>query len=120
MDKCKGASEPQRRRLVSHLKIPVLAGLTLLAINWLGLLITSGVVSKPLLVLLLFLEGGAGLLAGVGVSLSATPSVSRLGQMLLGTAPWSRESEKHAERIGWKWMIAASLLIGVGFVLSIV
>jgi hypothetical protein len=107
------------KRLVGYLKTPLLAGLTILAINCVGMLIASGVVSKPLLVLLLFLEGGAGLLAAVGVSLSATPSISRLGQVLLGTAPWSKESERHAERVGWKWMIAASLLIGAGFVISV-
>jgi len=109
----------QRERLLSFLKIPILGGLAILVINCIGLLITSGGVSKPLLVLLLFLEGGAGLLVGVGVSASATPSISRLGQVLLGTAPWSRDYEKHAERIGWKWMIASSLLIGAGFVISI-
>ncbi len=109
----------RREKLLSFLKLPLLAGLTILAINLVGLLITFGVVSKPLLVLLLFLEGGVGLLVGVGVSVTATPSISRLGQVLLGTAPWSRDYEKHAERIGWKWMIAASLLIGAGFVISI-
>jgi hypothetical protein len=79
----------------------------------------SGAVSKSPLVLLFFLEGGAGLLAGAGVSLSATPSVSRVGHMLFGTAPWSRDSEKHAERVGWKWMLASSFLIVIGFGLSI-
>jgi hypothetical protein len=106
--------------LISYLKTPLLVGLAILAINCVGLLIVSGVVRKPLLVVLLFLEGGAGLLTGVGISLSATPSISRIGQMVIGTAPWSRESEKHAERIGWKWMIGASLLIGAGFIVSIV
>ncbi len=101
------------------MRTPLLAVIVIFAIDYLGLLIVYGFVSKNLLVLLLFLEGGAGLLAGVGVSLSSTPSVSRLGETLFGTAPWSRDSEKYAERIGWKWMIAASFLIGIGFVLSV-
>ena len=109
----------QGERLLGFLKIPIIGGLAILMINCLGLLITFSVVSKPLLVLLLFLEGGAGLLVGVGVSVSATPSISRLGQMFLGTAPWSKESEKHAERVGSKWIVAASLLTGAGFVISI-
>ena len=106
-------------RLLSYLKTPLLADVTILVIDYVGLLIISGVVSMRLLVLLLFLEGGVGLLAGVGVSLSGTPSVSKLGETLFGTAPWSRDSERHAERVGWKWMIAASFLIGAGFVLAV-
>lgn len=70
------------------------------------------------LVLLLFLEGGVGLLAGAGIALSSTPSVSKYGEMMFGTAVWSRDMEKNAEHIAGKWIIASSLIVLVGFAVS--
>ena len=45
--------------------------------------------SRPYLTLLLFLEGGLGLVLGVVVSLSSTPCVAKLAEMFLWTFPWS-------------------------------
>jgi hypothetical protein len=75
---------------------------------------TLGVSWRPTLVLVLLLEGGLGLLAGSGISLSSTPSVSKVGEAVLGTAPWSRESERNAERVGLKWILGSCLLIAIG------
>jgi hypothetical protein len=71
-----------------------------------------------LLALILLLEGGLGLIAGIGIVLSATPTISRIGQELFDTAAWSRESEKHAEKTGWKWLLTAIILVLVGFIVS--
>jgi hypothetical protein len=70
------------------------------------------------LTLLLFFEGGIGLIAGTAIALSSTPSISKVGELTIGTAAWSRESEKHAEKIGWKWVFAASLLVIIGLIIG--
>lgn len=72
-----------------------------------------------MLALILLLEGALGLIAGVGIALSATPAISKIGHELFDTASWSKESEKHAEKTGWKWLVTATILILVGFVVSI-
>jgi hypothetical protein len=77
-----------------------------------------GSVSKTTLVLLLFLEGSIGLIAGSAIALSSTPSISKTGEIMFGRAPWSREGERNAERVAGKWMIASTLLILSGFALS--
>ncbi len=102
-----------------YLAKPLLAALILASLDSTGLLITQGSIDQSILVLLLFLEAGAGLLVGVGISLSSTPTVSKIGHTVLGTAEWSRESERHAEGVGWKWMIASGFLFLLGIVLSV-
>lgn len=71
------------------------------------------------MVLVLLLEGGLGLLAGTGIALSSTPSVSKVGETMLGTARWSKESEKHGEKVGLRWMLGSCVLITIGFGLSL-
>src|SRR5215467_3641636 len=104
----RGRSIKIRARLLSignYLSQPVIAALTLATVDWLGLFLFRGTVDVSTLVLLLFLEAGVGLMAGVGISLSSTPSVSKIGETVLGTAPWPLRSERHAERVGLKRMI---------------
>jgi len=107
------------QRARKYVERPILAASSLTASDSLGLFIGLGSIPKSTLVLILFLEGGLGLILGVGIALSATPSAAKLGETLLGTAPWCRDSEKHAERIGWRWVMASSFLILIGFGLSI-
>jgi len=38
-----------------------------------------------------------GLLAGAGIALSSTPSISKTGETIFNTASWSRESRKCRE-----------------------
>lgn len=105
--------------LIVFLGRPVLAASLLAAGDSLGLFLALGSIPESTLILILFLEGGFGLILGVGIALSATPSAAKLGETLLGTAPWSRDSEKNAERVGRKWLMASSFLILIGFSLSI-
>jgi len=105
--------------VLKYVERPVLAASFLTVSDSLGLFFGLGSIPKSILVLVLFLEGGLGLLVGVGIALSATPSVAKLGETLFGTAPWSRDVEKYAERIGWTWLVASSLLILIGFGLSL-
>ncbi len=111
-----------RLRLVStgkYLSRPVVAALLVAFIDFFGLFLFRGFVDVSTLVLLLFLEAGGELLAGVGISLSSTPSISKVGQAVLGTAPWSRNAEKHAERVGLKWMVTSVFLFLIGILLSV-
>ncbi len=102
-----------------YLARPFLAALLVALGDSLVLLLALMSIPISTLVLLLFLEGGVGLMVGVGISLSSTPTVSRVGETLFGTSSWSREAEKHAERVGWKWMTGSVLLIAIGFALSV-
>jgi hypothetical protein len=79
---------------------------------------TRGAAWKSTLSLVLLLEGGIGLLAGTGIALSSSPSVSKVGETFLGTAAWSREAEKNAERVGLRWILCSSLLVLIGFGVS--
>jgi hypothetical protein len=87
-------------------------------LNPIFLQLVSGSLSKTTLVLVLLLEGGAGLIVGSAIALSSTPSISKAGEIVFERAPWSREGERNAERVAGKWMIASALLILAGFVLS--
>lgn len=80
--------------------------------------ILTSTIARPMFTLILFFEGGLGLLAGVGISLSSTPSMARLGEELFRTSPWSRESQRHAETVGLKWMLASGFLVVLGFAAS--
>lgn len=106
-------------RFLAFVKVPLTSAI---AVTGTDILIVSALLGggwKPTLILVLLFEGGIGLLAGTGVALSATPSVSKVGETMLGTAPWSRESEKHGERVGLKCMLGALVLIAIGFGLSL-
>src|SRR2546428_10588633 len=107
-------------QMLSYMTRPVLAALIIPLADTLALQIGFGFISRNTLTLALLLEGGIGLLSGVGIALSSTPSISRIGHATIGTAAWSRDAEKNAERVGLKWMTAASLLVLLGFALSIV
>ena len=107
------------RRILSYLKKPAIAAVVLALADAAVLLTVLGVPGIRTLVLVLLLEGGLGLLAGTGIVLSSTPSISRVGETVLGTAPWSREAERNAERVGLMWILCASFLITIGFALSI-
>ena len=108
------------RDRVSYLRSPLLASLLIASGDALGLLFSMGRASRSTLVLVLFLEGGVGLLLGVMISLSSTPSASRVGETLFRTSSWSREAERHAEKVGLKWMLASSFLVLIGFLASFV
>ena len=105
--------------ILSYIKKPALAAIMITLVDTLALLIGFGFISRNTLILVLLLEGGIGLISGVGIALSSTPSISKIGQVTIGTAAWSREAEKNAERVGLKWIVTASLLVLVGFALSI-
>jgi hypothetical protein len=105
-------------RALRFLEKPLLAAVTVTVFDYVALLVTGRSVPGDILSLMLFLEGGLGLILGVGISLSSTPSVSKAGETLFGTAPWSRDAEKHAEKVGWKWMLGSTFLIIIGFMAS--
>lgn len=114
------SSDGGPRRVLKFLKQPLFAATIVSGIDAIVLVALLEGDWKTALVLVLLLEGGVGLLAGSGIALSSTPSVSKVGETMLGTAPWSREAEKHGERVGLKWMVGASVLIAVGFGLSVI
>jgi len=113
-------SKKKIAQMLSYMTKPVLAALTIPIVDTLALQIGFGFISRNTLTLVLLLEGGIGLLSGVGIALSSTPSISRMGTATIGTTAWSRDAEKHAERVGLKWMVTASLVVLVGFALSVV
>ena len=106
--------------ILNYLRKPALAAAIVSLVDSLGLMISFGFVSRDTLVLLLLLEGGIGLMSGVGIALSSTPSISKIGHATIGTAEWSREAEKNAERVGLKWIVTGSFLVIIGFALSVV
>ncbi len=106
--------------ILRYMKKPALAAIIIPLVDTLALLIGFGFISRNTLTLVLLLEGGLGLISGVGIALSSTPAISKIGHTAIGTADWSKEGEKNAERVGLKWIVAASLLVIIGFALSIV
>jgi hypothetical protein len=116
----RSAFQNRSRKVVGYLEKPVLAAALLTIADCLGLLLGTGSIRNSTLVLVLFSEGGLGLLAGVGIALSATPSVAKVGETFFQAAPWSREGEKHAEKAAWRWMAASGFLILIGFAVSLV
>ena len=107
------------RRLWNYLIRPALAAGAITIVDGLILLFIAAAAWRQTLVLALWLEGGLGLLAGAGIALSSTPSISKTGEMIFNTAPWSRGSEKNAERVGLKWILGSSLLVLIGLAVSI-
>src|SRR6267143_397178 len=112
-------SRKKSSRLLRYMTKPIFAAVTISLVDTLFLQFGFGFISRNTLTLVLLLEGGIGLLSGVGIALSSTPSISRLGHVRFGTAAWSRDAEKNAERVGLKWMVTASLVVLLGFALSI-
>jgi len=106
------------RQLRNYLIRPAIAAGAITCVDTLILLFLAETTWSQTLVLTLWLEGGLGLLAGAGIALSSTPSISKAGEMILNTAPWSRESEKNAERVGLKWILGSSLLVLIGLAIS--
>jgi hypothetical protein len=106
------------RRILDYLKTPVIGASIVSVLDSVVKLLFFGSGSKTTLVLVLFLEGSIGLIAGSAIALSSTPSISKTGEIMLGRASWSREGERNAERVAGKWMIASTLLILAGFALS--
>jgi hypothetical protein len=109
-----------RRRILSYLKTPVIGASIVALMDLLGLQLLSGSTLKTTLVLVMFLEGAVGLIAGSAIALSSTPSISKSGEIMFGTAPWSREGERNAERVAGKWFIASTFMILTGFALSVI
>ena len=103
-----------------YLVVPFMAAMFVTSSDALGFLLVLRTIPPTAFVLVIFLEGGLGLITGVAISLSSTPSASAVGEKLFGTAPWSREAERHAERVGWRLLIASTLLILLGFAVSVV
>ena len=103
----------------NYLIRPAIAAGAIACVDGLILFFISGPTWRQTLVLALWLEGGLGLLAGAGIALSSTPSISKTGEMIFNTAPWSKESEKNAERVGLKWILGSSLLFLIGLAVSI-
>jgi hypothetical protein len=101
-----------------YIGIPLILGLVITLIDSLGVFLVLRRLPAETLALVLFLEGGAGLIVGVAISLSSTPSVSTFSERLLRTSPWSRDAERYAERVGWRWLIASTFLIVIGFLAS--
>lgn len=107
------------RRLWNYLVRPAIAAGAITCVDGLILFFISMATWRQTLMLALWLEGGLGLLAGAGIALSSTPSISKAGEMIFNTAPWSRESEKNAERVGLKWIMGSSLLVLIGLAISV-
>ena len=114
------AYEERPRRVLKFLKQPLFAAAMIAGVDAIISFAFLGGAWKPTFVLILLLEGGLGLLAGTGIALSSTPSVSKVGETMLGTASWSREAEKHSGRVGLKWMLGSCVLIAAGFGLSVI
>ncbi len=106
------------KRLLIYLKAPLIATCIITLLDPIAIRSVFGSTSKNDLILVLLLEGGVGLIASTAIALSSTPSISKVGEMTVGTAPWSRDGEKNAERVASKWVVASTLLILIGFVLS--
>jgi hypothetical protein len=113
-------STRKTRRILAYLKRPVMATFTVILLDLIGILLITRTLPRTTLALVILLEGSTGLLAGAGIVLSSTPSISKIGEITIGSASWSREGERHAERIAGKWIIASSLMILIGFALSMI
>lgn len=107
------------RRLLGFLKAPIISICLVSLVDPLILLLLIGTISRTTLILIIFLEGSVGLIASGVIALSATPSISKAGEMFLGRTSWSREGEKNAEKVALKWAVASSLLALIGFLLAI-
>lgn len=88
-------------------------------LNPLAVQLVYGVLSSDKLVLVFLFEGGIGLVTSTAIALSSTPSISKAGELSFGRAPWSKESERNAERVAAKWIIGSTVLILTGFVVSV-
>ena len=70
------------RRVLAYLKIPVIGALVVSLLDSAVLEPVFGSAFKTTLVLVLFLEGRIGLIAGSAIALSSTPSISKTGEIM--------------------------------------
>src|SRR5947209_20502439 len=89
-------SEKKTSQILSYLTKPILAAVIIPLVDTVVLQVGYGFISRNTLTLVLLLQGGIGLLSGVGIALSSTPSISRIGHATIETAAWSRDAEKNA------------------------
>jgi hypothetical protein len=101
-----------------YLAVTFLYAIMMALLDSIGLLLATGSVPRPTLTLLLFLEGGLGLIISVAIALSSGPSAARLGETLFGTSPWSLGAQKHAEKASLRWMLVSACIIAIGFIVS--
>ena len=104
--------------VLRRLQKPLLAASTIALGDSLALLIVLRHVSEDTLTLILFFQGGLGLVVGVGVALSSSPFAAAVSERLFRTDPWSLKAQQHAERVGQRWLLASAFLILIGFVVS--
>lgn len=83
-----------------------------------GLIVATHSTPRPTLTLLLFLEGGLGLIISVAIALSSGPSAAKVGETLFGTSPWSPGAQKYAEKASLRWMLASAYIITIGIMVS--
>src|SRR5205807_7551409 len=95
------------RLALKYLKKPFLAASAVALVDSFALSLILRRVPSGYLALTLFFQGGLGLIIGVGISLSSTPSVSNVIESLFGTSPWSRDAEQSSAGVGWNWWMAS-------------
>ena len=105
-------------QVASYLAVTFAFAAAVVLLDVAGLLLTTRSTPKSTLTLLLFLEGGLGLIISVVIALSSGPSVAKAGETLFGTSPWSQGAQKHAEKTSLRWMLASAYIIIIGFVVS--
>lgn len=71
-------------RLARYPAITFLYTAVLTVLDVTVLFLATGAVQRPTLTLLLFFEGGLGLIISVAVALSSGPSIAKLGETLFG------------------------------------
>ena len=112
--------ESKTKEAITLLVKSLTYSLVFLALTALILFLWIRSVPRDTFALVTFLEGGIGFIAGVGISLSNSPSISKTSELLFKTSPWSREAERHAEKIGLKWITTSIFLVLIGAIVSVV
>jgi hypothetical protein len=103
---------------LEYFRKPFLAAFIIALGDSFALLLVLKQIPVDTLTLVLFFQGGLGLIVGVGVSLSSAPSIAAVSEKLFGTDPWSKKAERHAEKVGQRWLLASAFLILIGFIVS--
>lgn len=104
--------------LVRYFAVTLVPAAAVVLLDVAGLLAVTHSIPKLTLSLLLFLEGGLGLIISVAIALSSGPSVAKVGETLFGTSPWSPGAQKHAEKVSLRWMLASAYIIILGIMVS--
>ncbi len=115
-----GVSSQIVRRSLLYAKKPVIVAFIITLLDLVGIVLVARTIPRTTLVLVLFMEGSIGLIAGAAIVFSSTPSISKIGEVTIGTASWSKKAEKHAEKVAGKWFVASSVIILTGFALSMI